>query len=86
MFQEIYITVCAEHGHSSVPCYSLDMYYFGPADVHWSPRHKHQNEWSGDGTANGLEQIQLLSGQSEDSAVMTLTGWGKLYLYLYVLL
>ena len=52
------------------------VHYLGPADVHWSPRHKHHNEWGGarDGTANGLEQIQLLSGQREDSAVMTLTG------------
>ena len=50
--------------------------YLGPADVHWSPRHEHHNKRSGNGTADGLEEIQLLPRQCEFGAVMTLTARG----------
>ena len=49
------------------------MCYPRPADVHWPPGHEYHNERSGDSTADGLEEIQLLPRQCEFGAVMTLT-------------
>ena len=49
------------------------MCYPRPADVHWPPGHEYHNERSGDSTADGLEEIQLLPRQCEFGAIMTLT-------------